>query len=80
VAALLLEVASLQLLSRHPPAGSTAGATLTAAGLFQFLFSFVRQPGETTFLNLDLLQVAAAAMILAGCALLTRTFLLTERQ
>ena len=80
VAALLLEVASLQLLSRHPPAGSTAGATLTAAGLLQFLFSFVRQPGETTFLNLDLLQVAAAAMILAGCALLTRTFLLTERQ
>jgi phosphatidylglycerol:prolipoprotein diacylglycerol transferase len=78
--ALLLEVASLQLLRRHPPPGTVAGATLTAAGLAQFLLSFLRQPGETTFLNLDLLQIVAAAMILAGLALLTRTFLPSERQ
>ncbi len=80
VAALLLEVASLQLLRRHPPAGSTAGATLAIAGLTQFLLSFLRQPGETTFLNLDLLEIVAVCMILAGLTLLTRTLLATERQ
>jgi phosphatidylglycerol:prolipoprotein diacylglycerol transferase len=80
VAALLLEVASLELLRRRPLAGTTSGAALTVAGLAQFLLSFLRQPGETTFLNLDLLQVVAIAMMLAGLALLTRTFLATERQ
>jgi phosphatidylglycerol:prolipoprotein diacylglycerol transferase len=80
VAALLTEVASLELLRRHPPAGTTAGATLTAAGVAQFLLSFLRQPGATAFASLDLLQIAAAGMILAGLALLTRTFLATERQ
>ena len=79
-AALVLEVAAVQLLRRHPLAGTTAGAALTAAGLVQFLLSFLRQPGQTAFLNLDLLQIAAAGMILAGLALLTRTFLATERQ
>lgn len=80
VAALLLAVLGLQLLRRDPPAGATAGATLTTAGFAQFLLSFFRQPGETTFLNLDLLQIAAISMILAGLVLLTRTFLLTERE
>ncbi len=70
--ALLLQVGALQLLRRNLPAGITAGATLTAAGLAQFLLTFLRQPGETTFLNLDLLQIAAIAMILAGLALLLR--------
>ena len=80
VAALLLEVAALQLLRRHPLPGTTAGATLMAAGVLQFLLSFFRQPGATSFLELDLLQIVAAAMILAGLALIARTFLLTERQ
>jgi len=80
VIALLLEVAALQLLRRHPLAGTTAGATLTAAGLVQFLLSFLRQPGVFAFASLDQLQIVAAAMILAGFALLTRTFLLSERQ
>lgn len=79
-AALLLEVAALQLLRRQPAAGTTAAATLAVAGLAQFLLSFLRQPGTTTFLNLDLLQITAICMILAGLALLTRTLLLTERQ
>ncbi len=78
--ALLLIVASLALLRRRPPAGTTAGGTLAAAGVAQFLFSFLRQPGATAFASLDLLQIAATAMILAGVSLLTRTFLATERQ
>ncbi len=80
VAALLIEVASLELLRRGPRAGTTAGATLAAAGWTQFLLSFVRQPGETTFLYLDLLQIVATGMVLAGFALLARTFVLSERE
>ena len=80
LAALLLAILSFRLLRRDPPEGVTAGATLATAGLAQFLLSFLRQPGETTFLNLDLLQIVAIGMILAGLVLLVRTFLLAERQ
>ena len=77
--ALILLLSGLQLLRRNLPAGTTVAATLTAAGLAQFLLSFLRQPGETTFLNLDLLQIVALGTMLAGLVLLTRTFLPAER-
>jgi phosphatidylglycerol:prolipoprotein diacylglycerol transferase len=79
-AALLLEVASLEFLRGRTLPGTTTGATLTAAGLAQFLLSFLREPGAPAFGSLDQLQIVAVCMILAGLTLLTRTFLRTERQ
>jgi phosphatidylglycerol:prolipoprotein diacylglycerol transferase len=85
ILALLLLLASFQILRRARTPGTTAGATLSAVGVVQFLLSFLRQPGERALpgldlLQIDLLQIAALGMILAGFALLTRTFLVTERQ
>jgi len=46
-----------------------AARTLIAAGVAQFLLSFLRQPGLATIAGLDALQLVALGMILTGCAL-----------
>ena len=66
--AALIAIASLAQLRRPRPSGETAGLTLIAAGVGQFLLSFIRVPG-VEFAGLDLLQCVALAMIVAGAVL-----------
>lgn len=68
------------LLRRHPPPGTAAAFTLAAAGLSQFLLSFLRVPGELSFGGLDLLEIAALGLLLAGIALGARTLVFAQRQ
>ncbi len=67
VAALLAAAAYIRL-SRVVSTGETAGITLAAAGIAQFLLCFLRQPGVSGWFGLDLLQwVALAAVCGGGC-------------
>ena len=47
-----------------------AAHTLIAAGIGQFLLSFLRQPDVETIVGLDALQLVALGMVVAGCAIL----------
>ena len=67
--AALITIASLAQLRRPRPPGETAGLTLIAAGVGQFLLSFIRVPGVKFAGVLDVLQGVALAMIVAGAAL-----------
>jgi phosphatidylglycerol---prolipoprotein diacylglyceryl transferase len=67
--AAFITLASLTQLRRRRPAGETAGLTLIAAGVGQFLLSFIRVPGVELAAGLDVLQGVALAMIVAGAAL-----------
>lgn len=78
--ALLLAGASYRGLRVGLLTGRAAGATLAAAGLAQFLVSFLRRPGTDAFGGLDLLQIVAMGMMAAGLAVLARTFLPAERE
>lgn len=69
VLAALITVASGAHLRRMRPPGETAGLTLIAAGIGQFLLSFLRAPGVEFAGGLDVLQGVALAMIVAGTAL-----------
>ena len=48
----------------------SVAATLVSVGTAQFLLCFLRQPGISSIAGLDLLQVVALGMIVAGCGLL----------
>jgi phosphatidylglycerol:prolipoprotein diacylglycerol transferase len=61
IVALLLTIAACRKLN--------AALTLIAAGVAQFLLSFLRQPGEATIGGLDAIQLVALGMIVAGEAL-----------
>jgi phosphatidylglycerol:prolipoprotein diacylglycerol transferase len=65
IIALILTVVAYARMKR----GHTAAFTLIAAGVAQFLLSFLRQPGLDTIAGLDALQLVALGMIVAGCAL-----------
>ncbi len=67
VLAALLAYGAYRLLALHKAA---AGYTLAAAGLGQFLVSFLRQPGAVGFFGLDVLQCAALGMVVGGSALI----------
>jgi phosphatidylglycerol:prolipoprotein diacylglycerol transferase len=68
VVALLLQVGAIELLRRRPAAGMTAGATLAAAGVAQFLISFVRTPG-LAWDGMDVLQWVGLGMFVVGLVL-----------
>ena len=67
VLALALALSAYSLLKRG--IRTTAGWTLIAAGVGQFLLSFLRQPGAVGPGGLETLQWVAVGMIGAGCAL-----------
>jgi phosphatidylglycerol:prolipoprotein diacylglycerol transferase len=69
ILAALITVAAGAQLRRMRPAGETAGLTIVATGVGQFLLSFLRVPG-VEFAGLDALQCVALAMIVAGTILL----------
>ena len=69
--ALLLCLAAYAWMRRRPHPGQTAGSTAIAAGIAQFLLSFLRQPGLAMPLGLDALQWVALALVLAGALLLS---------
>lgn len=76
----LLATASWVFLGKSKAPGTTAAFTLAAAGLAQFLLTFVRVPGEQSLFGLDLLQVVALGILLAGILLGLRTHLAGQRQ
>jgi phosphatidylglycerol---prolipoprotein diacylglyceryl transferase len=67
--AVLIAIASLTQLRRMRPEGETAGLALIAAGIGQFLLSFLRVPGVEFAAGLDVLQGVALAIIVAGAVL-----------
>ena len=79
VIALLLALASRELLRRKLPAGITAGCTVLAAGLAQFLATFVRQPASTTYNGLEPMQWLGLAMMLAAPGLIFPAFFAPQR-
>lgn len=66
IAATLITVALLRQLRRRRPAGTIAAVALAAAGVAQFLLSFVRQPNSDAANLLDPIQWIALGMILAA--------------
>ena len=80
VAANLIAAVSWILLGRHLTPGVTAAFTLSAAGLAQFFLTFLRMPGELSLMGLDLLELAALGMLLAGILLGLRTLVFAQRQ
>lgn len=52
---------------KHPhKTGHIAALALALTGIAQFFLSFLRQPEAETFIGLDILQIVALGMILAG--------------
>jgi phosphatidylglycerol:prolipoprotein diacylglycerol transferase len=80
LAATVLTFGAFRLLRRRPQPGTAAGWTLVAAGLAQFLLSFLRQPGVEAALGLDALEWVAVGLITVGCGLVARTMFGSEGQ
>ena len=76
--AALLTCTGYALLRARLAPGAVAGLSLVGAGAAQFLLSFLRQPGVVGPLGLDLLEWTAAAMLLAGFALILAAVLRVE--
>lgn len=68
VFAVALAVVAYRMLQRG--VSTTAAWTLLGAGIAQFLFSFLRQPGALGVGGLDVLECVGLGMILAGTVLL----------
>jgi phosphatidylglycerol:prolipoprotein diacylglycerol transferase len=68
--AVAITVAAWFRLRTNAQAGQVAGGVLLAAGMAQFVLSFVRVPGIEYVAGLDALQWVAAGMMVAGCALI----------
>jgi len=64
--AALITAAVYKYLGRPHSTGQAAAVTLVAAGTTQFLISFLRQPGLSSIADLDVVQVVALGMIVAG--------------
>ncbi len=76
--AALLGCVAYGLLRARPAAGAVSGMTLLGTGAAQFLLSFLRQPGAAGPLGLDLLELAAVGMLLAGFALVLTAVIRVE--
>jgi phosphatidylglycerol:prolipoprotein diacylglycerol transferase len=78
--ATVLTFGSFRVLKRRAVPGTTAGWTLIAAGLAQFLLSFLRQPGAEAALGLDALEWVSVGLMAVGCGLVERTMFGSEGQ